>query len=424
MDDINNSTTWSEIEANDFAPMPNMAPVKRFWDRINGTVTSGGSAGAYTYTPTDTAFPTAYAQGETYSFKANFTSVGGDTLNVNGLGAKPLYKPSTSGPVAIAAGDLRANEMVQAVYDSSLGSGGGFHVTSGLSSTGDVIGPASSTNNDIVLFDGTTGTVLKDSGLMLRDIMPIGQCRLQYVSATQIKLVPFNGCLIKIAGALYQFPGSGITAANTGLSANTLYYVYLFNSSGTLTLEFSATGHTTDTTAGNVGVEIKTGDNSRTLVGMVCTNGSAQFQDGGGFGGVASWFNRRRKVMVLTLTNPTITAGTTFTSLSAGVTVLPWGGDDILATLNGGAQIDTTNAGFQTAITVDTVVQDLFSPFDDVGAAANQFYPVNIAGPISGLSESAHNVNFYGKTTGSGTATWAGSLTVGQRTVLAVEFLG
>lgn len=166
IDNANAGALWSEVDASNTAPAPDgfpqasgqdlwinvpqngralMGAVKRFWDRINGTVTTTGSAGAYVYTPSNTAFPTAYVQGETYAFKVNFTSTGGDTLNVNSLGAKPLYKSSLSGPVALATGDLRANEMVQAVYDAALNSGaGGFHVTSGLSSTGNVVGPASS----------------------------------------------------------------------------------------------------------------------------------------------------------------------------------------------------------------------------------------------------------------------------------------
>src|SRR5216684_3948959 len=40
-----------------------------------------------------------------------------------------------------------------------------------------------------------------------------GQCRLTFVSATQIKLSPYNGAKITIAGALYDIPSAGITAA-------------------------------------------------------------------------------------------------------------------------------------------------------------------------------------------------------------------
>jgi hypothetical protein len=357
MSEINNSNPsaqWSEADASNTAPAPDgfpvsstgddlwidvpqngralMGAIKRFWDRINGTVNAPATAGTYSYAPAypgtpPAPFPSAYVQGETYSFKAMSPSVGGDTLNVNVLGAMPLYKPRLSGPVTIAAGDIKANQMVQAVYDGGLNGGsGGFQITSALASTGDVVGPASSTNNDIVLFDGSSGAAIKDSGFMLRDLIPVGQCRLQYVSATQINLVPFNGCLIKIAGALYQLPAAGTTAANTGvyvngtagrdLAANTLYYVYLFNSSGTLTIDFSTTGHATDTTAGNVGVEIESGNNSRTLIGLIYTNGSKQFAASAQFLGVRSWFNRAPLQGAADFTDGT-TSGT-FTVIDAG----------------------------------------------------------------------------------------------------------
>lgn len=144
---------------------------------------------------------------------------------------------------------------------------------------------------------------------MLRDLMPIGQCQLQYVSATQIALAPFNGCLIKIAGAPYQIPSGGVTAANTSvyvngtagqnLAASTTYLVGLAVISGTLTVGFFALGtyaRVSDTTAGNIGVEVissgGTPQSAWTLIGMVQTNGSSQFQNGGPFVGVISWFNR------------------------------------------------------------------------------------------------------------------------------------
>lgn len=154
MAELNNSGTgqWSETDANNTSPPPDGAPVgtfpnqaegiwraimgalKRFWDRINGTVTTTGSAGAYVYTPANAGFPTAYTQGETYVWRASFTSVGADTLNVNGLGAKGLYKPTTaSGMVAIAAGDIQNGQIVHTVYDSNLNSGaGGFQLIGGV----------------------------------------------------------------------------------------------------------------------------------------------------------------------------------------------------------------------------------------------------------------------------------------------------
>jgi hypothetical protein len=56
-------------------------------------------------------------------------------------------------------------------------------------------------------------------------------------------------------------------------------------------LELSATAHATDTTAGNIGVEIKSGDNTRSLVGLTYMDASNHFIDIT----TLSWFNRRLK---------------------------------------------------------------------------------------------------------------------------------
>ncbi|MCC7413308.1 MAG: hypothetical protein IT495_16960 [Gammaproteobacteria bacterium] len=123
-----------------------------------------------------------------------------------------------------------------------------------------------------------------------------GQCYFEYTSATVCTLKPFQGHLVPVKTGgkwkLRKLPSGGITLATGGLSANTTYYVYVYDASGTLTLEVSATGHATDT---SIGVEIKSGDATRTLVGMVRTNGSSQFDVTPKRIGVLSWFNRRAR---------------------------------------------------------------------------------------------------------------------------------
>lgn len=148
--------------------------------------------------------------------------------------------------------------------------------------------------------------------------------RLGIVSATQIKFVPYGGDLIKIAGVLYTILSAGITAANTSvfvngtggqnLAASTVYLVTVFNNAGTPTINFqSAISHVADTTAGNVGVEVLTGGGTyHTLVGMIRTNASSQFQDDVAFRGVLSWFNRRNLVLTGASTGGT---GTTSASM-------------------------------------------------------------------------------------------------------------
>ena len=108
--------------------------VKRFWERINGTVVATGSSNAYVYTTADKALPLAYAQGEAYSFKAGFSNTGGASLNVNGLGFKPLYKQSVDGPSELASGEIRRGQFLTVMYDSGLaGGGGGFQIVSQIS---------------------------------------------------------------------------------------------------------------------------------------------------------------------------------------------------------------------------------------------------------------------------------------------------
>jgi hypothetical protein len=118
-----------------------------------------------------------------------------------------------------------------------------------------------------------------------------------------VKFVPFNGNLIKINKLIYQIPAAGITASFSscflnGVASQTLvnlttYRVYAFiHPTLGMQLDFSITGHVTSTTAGNVGVEIKSGDDTRTLVGIVYPFNSV-FYDQTENRLTRSWFNRR-----------------------------------------------------------------------------------------------------------------------------------
>jgi hypothetical protein len=180
-----------------------------------------------------------------------------------------------------------------------------------------------------------------------------GQVYFGFVSATQVKLAPFNGNAIKIAGTTYNL-AAAVTANNTGcylsgtagqtLAASTGYYVYVFNNAGTLTLDFcpsATTTHAQDIAAGNVGVEIKTGNNSRTLVGFVSLNASAQFQDDSNARLVASWFNKRKKSIAFAYTN-TGGSATALTVYCQSSLSFSWSGDSVDAVLY--ADVGNTNS--------------------------------------------------------------------------------
>ena len=64
-------------------------------------------------------------------------------------------------------------------------------------------------------------------------------------------------------------PDAGVTVACTGLSNNTDYYLYVYDSSGTMTLELSTTAPTTSN-----GIYVKTAETQKTLVARCRSNGS------------------------------------------------------------------------------------------------------------------------------------------------------
>jgi hypothetical protein len=145
---------------------------------------------------------------------------------------------------------------------------------------------------------------------------PSANCgRLTWVSTTALAFKPFGGNGIKINGTVWPIPTAGIAGlgnptsvylngvAAQSLAINTTYYIYAFNNVGVITAEFSTTGHSQSATVGNIGTEIKTGDDSRTLIGMVRTGATVIYASDIQ---TASWFNRRRKGAQFSIANASV----------------------------------------------------------------------------------------------------------------------
>lgn len=126
-----------------------------------------------------------------------------------------------------------------------------------------------------------------------------------------------------ISGHTFTDSAAGSVTAS-GWSLRIVYYVYLYSNAGTPTLELSTTGHTTDAS----GVEVKSGDNSRVLVGMVApvnNAGAANFADTVSLRLVASWYNRRPRRMNAKVGGEiSITSGPFEVSTSNRCTFLLW----------------------------------------------------------------------------------------------------
>jgi len=131
MADIN-QTSWSEVDASNNVASPSgfpegMAPsgvndsaralmgaVRRWYDRINATVTSGGTQNAQTLTYA--VATTAYVKGDTYRFIAQFTNTAATTIAVDAL--SPLSVVTHDG-VALTGGEIQANQVYTVVYDGT-----------------------------------------------------------------------------------------------------------------------------------------------------------------------------------------------------------------------------------------------------------------------------------------------------------------
>lgn len=171
-----------------------------------------------------------------------------------------------------------------------------------------------------------------------------GQCRLNRVDASTVRLDRQDGATLTVNGAAVTIPAVGPTLAVTGLTPDTTYYVYAYLNGATLTLEASATAPATHTN----GQQIKTGDATRSLVGMVNPITGPAFADAQNDRRVLSYYNRRRKSLYGAFTTNRTTTSTTLAEVNAEnrVRFLSWGvadesfGLNIVAT-NSGANLTT-----------------------------------------------------------------------------------
>ena len=92
-----------------------------------------------------------------------------------------------------------------------------------LTGTGDVVGPAVAVNNDIALFDGVTGKLIKDSGVSISDLMdtatydPAGSAAQVTVTAINVTVVQLG---VLIAGA-DLIPGQTYLITNAAVAQGT-----------------------------------------------------------------------------------------------------------------------------------------------------------------------------------------------------------
>lgn len=268
---------------------------------------------------------------------------------------------------------------------------------------GNVSTSGSPTAGQLAVF--ASGTAIQGMGLTL------GQCLLAYSSASALVLKPFRGALLWINGALRTIPAGGVSLANTGLTAATLYYVYAYMNGSTLTLEASTTGHTADATYGH---EIKTGDATRTLVGMIYTDAGAPgtFADGLTKRYVLSWFNPEPIVLRAAVTGST--ASTSMAPVSATTLgFLMWARQRVALEVTG-SNSNTAISGQSTTNYLNGAAVGSVSG----GSIPSQNYSASVSAKhLSAPGDQAEGLQtatVYGQV-GSGTGTWSAVQTVETR---------
>jgi hypothetical protein len=149
-----------------------------------------------------------------------------------------------------------------------------------------------------------------------------GQCILTK-SGANLLLSPKDGNRLIVNGVVCTVPDGGVTLAAPATNG-TLYYIYALATSGAVSsLEASTTTHATSTTAGNKGVEIKSGDDTRTLVGMARTVSSA-WVDSATQRFVRSWFNGPPMYLANFLQSSVNSTATSYAELHATQTRIEW----------------------------------------------------------------------------------------------------
>jgi hypothetical protein len=349
----------------------------------NGSITTGGTANAQTFS-SGVGYSGTVPTGLCVKLKAGFTNTGAMTLSMDAITAQAV--------VDMAGNPAAANAFIAGRYVDLLFDGTLWRLIGGT---------------------GISGGGGGSSGALTTTNVECG--RLEYVGATQLKFAPFKGDMMKINGTLYNIPAAGIVGmgkssvfvngvAGQNLAPSLLYYIYAFNNAGVVTADYctSATPHVTSTTAGNIGTEIKQGNDSRSLIGMAFTDSGGNFRNTPAERYVLSWFNRRSWAIQGASTN-----GASLTFNPGGpveihpngrIGFITWNGDSVLVTMGGSVQLNAADLISYAHVGIDG---SLLYP----QASLFQSYFAGAYGAASGawaqdLTENLHVVSPFGNVSG------------------------
>jgi hypothetical protein len=226
------------------------------------------------------------------------------------------------------------------------------------------------------------------------------QCRLNWVSASMIRLDRFDGMLLTINGIARAIAAPGPTLAPTGLTPDTVYYVYAAWSGSAVTIEASTTAPATGTN----GQQIKTGDATRTLVGMVSPITGPAWADSASARRVLSYHNRRERNVLSGFTTNRTTTSTSNVEINTEnrATFLSWGDADERFALNGFVTHSVSTGTVYSVLALDAVGTVLAqSQAIGAGSAVLAYEPSGAA-----ITAGLHTLLWAGRVVTAGTATY------------------
>lgn len=312
------AATWSETDASNNSASPlgwtpgvmlpsqveptaqaMMGATKRWFDNINGTVTTSGSSGSYVYATVNTTYPTAYISGLRWCFYADKISAGNDTFAINALGAKKIYKPTSAGILRVAAGDIQASTYVELVYNSTLDSAAGgwlmlsfpyANIVSSAINYMSGLGISNNAGTPNTKVDVATGVAIDSTNVVLMTLGSTGTV---------------------------DFGASGANGLDTGSLASSKWYAILliYGSSGTAVMA------TLEAAGSSISPTMPSGYTKYRYIGSVYSNGSTHIAAFKQFGQRFFWSSAVQDYTATPVFN-TPTVVTTLTPL--GIVTFPW----------------------------------------------------------------------------------------------------
>jgi hypothetical protein len=348
-----------------------MRRIRQMLDDTQGALVTAGTPNTYTVT-TNSAI-TALRAGVGFLVRVHATNTGAATLNVDGLGAKG-WKNESGGD--FQSGDLVAESLLHVYYHAGTDTlrsrvniarsnphGGcvleytntttitlraaedGYLRVQGVAKRVPVSGvTAAPTGKQIPI--GTTNRVVSGSVATVTLAGPHTFAVGQRINVTpDIGLVELQGpqVITAVTSTTISYAvtiASSASAADTAATVRGVWYVYAYDNDGDGaidTLDISPTGHSTDA----FGVETKTGDTSRVLVGAVIIDtagGTPVFANTDFRPWVRSYFNRSACPMAGNFTGTTITGAglnSVWTEIGTRFEPFLWAGEALRVGVSG-----------------------------------------------------------------------------------------